>query len=84
MDIKKTDIKKTVIEVVKEFTETVPEETNANLIESGIVDSLMVMNILTSLEDEFDFEVEVQDISKNNFESIDRMTEMVSHYIEKK
>lgn len=76
------DIKNTIIEIVREYTEDVPNETNANLIELGIVDSMMIMNLLTSLEDEFDFETEVKDISQANFESIDKMAEMVSRYID--
>ncbi|MBO5341825.1 MAG: hypothetical protein J6A73_03955 [Lachnospiraceae bacterium] len=77
------DIKSKIIEIVREFAENVPDETGINLVERGIIDSMMIMNLLTSLEDEFDFETEVKDISRTNFESIDKMAEMVNRYINK-
>lgn len=77
------DIKSKIIEIVREFAEDVPDETDINLVERGIIDSMMIMNLLTSLEDEFDFETEVKDISRINFESIDKMAEMVNRYINK-
>lgn len=77
------EIKNTILEIVREFAEDVPNETYINLVEIGIIDSMMIMNLLTSLEDEFDFETEVKDISQANFESIDKMAEMVSRYIDR-
>ena len=38
---------------------------------TGVIDSLDVMNIVSSLEDAFDVEFEPEDIVPENFESVD-------------
>lgn len=74
-------MKEKIGEIVNEFAnQEIPDDTAAELIESGYIDSLGIFSVLSGLEDEFGIEIEAEDISKSNFESIDSMTEMVLKY----
>jgi acyl carrier protein len=50
-----------------------------NLIESGIIDSLGIMQLVAYLEDTFTVKVKDEDIVPENFESID----IITSYIER-
>lgn len=64
--------------IVQEFARgTVPEDTAVDLIESGIIDSLAIMSIFTALEDDFDIRIDGDDISKDNFQSVDTMAGLI-------
>lgn len=75
-------IEEKVLEIIRNFTEEVPNETDADLIELGVMDSMMIMNLLTELEDEFDYVTEVGDISKQNFKTVDSISSMIKKYVE--
>lgn len=76
------DVKSRILEVVCECVNNIPEDTAFNLREAGIIDSLSMMNIMASLEDEFDIEFDPKDMTKDNFASIDTMSELVSRYLD--
>lgn len=72
-----TTIQEKIVELLKEYKDDVIEDVNTNLIELGLMDSLMMMNMLACLEDEFDIEIDGDDISKENFCSVAAMAALV-------
>ena len=70
-------MKDKIFEIVKDFVDDLPDETNFNLMDAEMLDSLALMNVIASLEDEFDIELDGDDITKENFTSIDTITELV-------
>ncbi len=48
------------------------------LISSGILDSISILQLVDSLEKEFEVEFEAHEIDRDKFDSIDLITEMVS------
>lgn len=60
---------------VKKEAEAHLESTS--LISDGILDSLDIMNLIMALEDEFDIEVDPEDVLSENFESIEAMFGLV-------
>lgn len=48
-----------------------------SLLESGIIDSLGVLDLVTFIEDEFKISVVDDDLTPDNFQTIDRMTAFV-------
>lgn len=68
-------------EIMAEFMEKVPEDVHYNLIEERLMDSMMMINLLTAIEDEFGIEIEVKDISKDNFMSISAIAQMIKKYV---
>ena len=74
-------MKETILSLVREYVDDVPDDTSVNLIEAGQLDSLAMLNIMSSLESEFEIEIDGEDISKRNFASIDSMAALVKKYV---
>jgi acyl carrier protein len=52
-----------------------------NFIEEGLLDSLDIMNLIVSLEECFEIEVEVTDIVAENFNNTNNIERLVTKYI---
>lgn len=74
-------MKDRIMDLVRGYIDDLPNDTNINLIETGLLDSLSMLSIMSSLESEFDIEIDSNDISKENFKSIDSMKTLVQRYI---
>ena len=48
-----------------------------NLLESGVIDSLGVLDLVTFLQEEFSVTVEDDDLTPENFQNIERMAQFV-------
>ena len=71
-------MKEQIISLVREYSNhEIPEDTSYNLIEGGLLDSLAMMNLVAVFEDEFDIELDPEDICKSNFSTIDEMEKMI-------
>ena len=55
--------------------------TSKELIDGGILDSVTLVEIATELMDEFDIDIPYEEITPENFNSIDAMTELVEKYV---
>ena len=62
-------------EIVREPVEDIPEDLS--LIDSGLIDSLGLLNLVDRFEEEFGVEVGDDDLVPENFETIAAMTEYV-------
>ena len=51
--------------------------TSTDLIESGMMDSLTFVDLLTHLEREFDITIDPDDLETDSFRSIDKIVEFV-------
>lgn len=75
MEISINEIKKLVMEIAE------CEETNIassdNLIEMGIIDSLMVMEIIDYIEGKYQIDFPPESIVPENFETIDKLYQML-------
>ncbi len=73
-----TPIRMNVMSVVcKTLTlETVAFEED--LIESGVLDSLSLIQLMVALEDEFDIRIEPEEIDFEDYRSVRSMTEMIT------
>ena len=71
-------MKEQIISLVREYSNhEIPKDTSYNLIEGGLLDSLAMMNLVAVFEDEFDIELDPEDIRKSNFSTIDEMEKMI-------
>jgi len=50
---------------------------SSRLISDGILDSLDIMNLIMELENEFDIEIDPEDVLSENFESVDAMVALI-------
>jgi acyl carrier protein len=53
-----------------------------NLLESGIIDSLGVLDLVAFLQEEFSFAVADEDLTPENFQNIERMAQFVERSLQ--
>jgi len=76
-------MKQEIFDIVKDVLEQeIPEDTATDLMETGFIDSLGMIGIVTGIEERYGIEISGQDISKANFSSIDTIAALVKKYIE--
>ena len=54
-----------------------PHLVESNLITDGLLDSLDIMNLIMKLEEAFDIEIDPEDVLSENFESVDKIVELI-------
>ena len=63
-------------EIIQETLDK-PLDDNDQLVESGIVDSLGIMSLLSFLEEKFSMQIPSEDLSPENFASVSTITALV-------
>lgn len=66
--------------IIKILTDLRPEfdfNEDMNFIEEGMLDSLDVVNLVTDLENSFGVNIDGMDILPENFESIEKITDLL-------
>ena len=69
-----------VLSILKELKEDVDFEQCNDFIESGVLDSFDIVNLVGELEDQFDIEIGGRDIVPENFISIESIERMLERY----
>ncbi len=69
-----------VLEICRNIDDSI-DFTSKELIDGGILDSVTLVEIATELMDEFDIDIPYEEITPENFNSIDAMTELVEKYV---
>ncbi len=70
-------MKEKIIEILEELIPGVDFETETELIDDGVIDSLDLVSLVTELIGEFDIELGVEDLIPENFNSIDAIIQLV-------
>lgn len=68
----------TVLEILREIRADVDFEKETKLIDDNILASLDIVAIVGEFNDEFDIEISVEDLTPENFNSVDAMVELVT------
>lgn len=55
--------------------------TSNELVDGGILDSVTLVEIVTELMDVFDIEIPYEEVTPENFNSIDSMVKLVEKYV---
>ena len=69
--------KKKLLAILEDICPDVDFETEENLIDDGIIESLDIVQIVNEIKVEFDVEITVDDLLPENFNSVDAMLEMI-------
>lgn len=69
-------------QLLREINEDIPQNYEIGLIEEGYIDSFAIVNLVASLEEEFNIELEAEDIIPENFYSIHSIAMMVNNRCE--
>lgn len=76
-------IKDKVIEIMKEVKPSRDLNGLSDIVEGGYIDSFELMTLISIISNEFNIEIEVDDIVPENFNSLDGITSMVESKINK-
>ena len=66
-----------LLEILNDIKPGVDFKNSANLVDSGTLDSLSIIRLVSEIDDEFDVEISVPDIIPENFNSVDGMMKMI-------
>ncbi len=70
-------MKKQVIEILSEICPGIDFETETALIDDGLIDSLDIVAVVTELMEAFDVELGVDDLTPENFNSVEAIEELI-------
>ena len=70
-------MKKQIIEILSEICPGIDFETETALIDDGLIDSLDIVAVVTELMEAFDVELGVDDLSPENFNSVEAIEELI-------
>ena len=70
-------MKKQIIEIPSEICPGIDFETETALIDDGLIDSLDIVAVVTELMEAFDVELGVDDLTPENFNSVEAIEELI-------
>ena len=71
------DIKNKVVNILCEVNPKIQENMEIDLLESGILDSFEIVNIVMELEMSFGIEIDPEDIAPDNFKTIGDVVKLI-------
>ena len=66
-----------IIEILTEICPGVDFEQETSLIDDGLIDSLDIVAVVTDLMDTFDVQLGVDDLTPENFTSVDAICQLI-------
>ena len=70
-------MKKQIIEILSEICPGIDFEPETALIDDGLIDSLDIVAVVTELMEAFDVELGVDDLTPENFNSVEAIEELI-------
>jgi len=70
-------MKKQIIEILSEICPGIDFETETALIDDGLIDSLDIVAVVTELMEAFDVELGVDDLTPENFNSVEAIEDLI-------
>ena len=70
-------MKKQIIAILSEICPGIDFETETALIDDGLIDSLDIVAVVTELMEAFDVELGVDDLTPENFNSVEAIEELI-------
>lgn len=71
-------MKETLMAILKELRPDVSFETETSLIDGGILDSFDIVSLVGELNEEFDVEISVEELTPENFNSADHILALIT------
>ena len=66
-----------IMEILTGLHPDVDFETEAHLIDEGVLDSFDIISIVNELNEHYDIEIDVDDLEPDNFNSCEAMLELI-------
>lgn len=75
-------MKDKVIEILMDLVPDFEYSDDVKLLDDGILDSFDIVNLVLEINEEFGVEIGVEDISEENFETVDSICELIKEKLE--
>lgn len=75
--MERTEIRESILDILQDINEDVDYESENKLVADEVLDSFDLITLASEIGEEFDMEISPQDIVKENFNSVDSITDMV-------
>lgn len=75
--MQREEIRESILDILQELHEDVDFEREEQLVDHKILDSFDLVTLVTELGEEFDVEITARDFVRENFNSVERLTDMV-------
>ncbi len=66
-----------LLRILKEIRPDVDFENETKLIDDGILDSFDIISIVNELNEEYDIEIDMEDLEAENFNTVTAMLELI-------
>lgn len=66
-----------IYEILNELRPEYDFQTSSNYIEDGFLDSFDIVSLVTMLEEKFDIMIDALDITPENFQNVEALSELV-------
>ncbi|HAQ7747625.1 TPA: phosphopantetheine-binding protein [Enterococcus faecium] len=66
-----------LLQLLKEIKNDVDFEHEKELVDSGLLDSIEIVNVIASMEEKYGFEISPEYIDPDNFQSVEAMWDMI-------
>ncbi|MBD5501321.1 MAG: acyl carrier protein [Lachnospiraceae bacterium] len=74
-------MKEKVLEVLCQVNPKIASQADADLLETGLINSFEIVNVVMELEEVFQVEIDPELITPANFKNVDAITNMVEHLL---
>lgn len=71
-----------ILKILQDINNDIPDDIEVNLLEKGIIDSFDMANIVSALEENFNIEIDGEDIIPENFDSIINISKIIGNYLQ--
>lgn len=71
-----------IIEILKRVRDDIDYENEKELVDGGVLDSFDIVGIVSELIAEFDIEITINDMTAENFNSVEAINEMVDRILD--
>ncbi len=76
-----SELIKQIKKIIEELNPYVDIDENTQLVEEGIIDSMMLFGVVTACEDHFNVEIPDEDINKENFVTLYAIEKLIEKLI---
>lgn len=70
-----------IIEILRGVKDDIDYEMEDNLVDGGLLDSFDLVGVITELKEAFDIDITIDDISAENFNSVEAICALVGRII---
>lgn len=76
------EIRDTILQILKDMHVDIDFETETSLVGDKLLDSFDLVSLVSELSDAFDVKIAAKDFIQENFDSLDRLTNLIERLLE--